>query len=413
MSESPRNSSPPEGGDEARAEGSEPLEAAPAEPASPEPGEVGEATGEPALSGNALFGSEAAPLAEAPLVADDFASAEPQDVGEAEASPLDQLDERALDGNQPLISPEESDAIIAAMRAGSLRPDAVPPVAASGNVHFKSAHDAQRTQLGAPEAPLRRAIELADRVCGELADAVLDKLLQLATVIANASLIPSEVVSVEAALEPYVATGAGWDVIGVGRSGLRGTIVIAGGLADALLARRLGAGDAVKPGGTSRGLSPLGRRVLHPFAEACLDCVAKSFFGERRELRLVAAGSTPAKLAPFAPCLKFGVRVRFGEIEDDVVVVLYDEALAAAVRTDGPSDREQWGRILEEVDVEIVARLGIAHTSVRAFLGLRTGSVLRLDGSPERPVSLLVDGTPVLLGMPMVHEGNLAIEVKS
>jgi flagellar motor switch/type III secretory pathway protein FliN len=383
-----------------------PQEGAPAEPLSPSD----------AASPAALF-SDDAPVASsgAALFSDDGPApfeAGPPPVSElSEAESFDALEQRPA-GDQPLISAEESDAIIAAMRAGSLRPAAEPAIEPSGKVHFKSAHEAQRTQLGAPDAPLRKAMELADRVCGDLADVVLDKLLQLASVIASASLLPSEVLSVETALEPYVATGAGWDVM-AGTS-LRGTVVIAGNLADVLLARRLGAADAVlKPGPRSRGLSPLGRRVLSPFADAILDCVARSFFGERKELRLVAAGSTPTKLAPFAPCLKFGVRARFGEIEDDVVVVLYDEALASAAPKEGLSTQDAWGRILSEVDVEIVARLGIAYASVRDFLALGTGSVLRLDGSPERPVSLLVDGTPVLSGMPIVHEGNLAIEVKS
>ena len=64
-----------------------------------------------------------------------------------------------------------------------------------------------------------------------------------------------------------------------------------------------------------------------------------------------------------------------------------------------------------DVEVEVVAILGRTTTTVRALLALERGSVLRLDSAPERPVDVRVDGVTVLRGMPVVKDGNLAIEV--
>ena len=68
---------------------------------------------------------------------------------------------------------------------------------------------------------------------------------------------------------------------------------------------------------------------------------------------------------------------------------------------------------LGDVEVDLVAVLGRCPFTVRSLLALDCGSVLRLDGAPETPVELQVDGVPVLRGMPVVKDGNLAIEVKT
>lgn len=342
-----------------------------------------------------------------------FAAAENDaSFGEAGELPGAVSDAAVPDGSQPLISAEESDAIIAAMRAGSLRPEPVAPPPSSRPADPATGLSAHTMQIGAPDGPLRKSVEAADRAAVDLASIVLDKLLELASVIAGATLIPAEVTTVEAAAAPYISTAAAWDVVCGDETGLRATIVVGGQLAETLLARRFGAADAVaRPTGAGRGLSNLGRRVLTPFAQACVDCVASALMADASRLRLVAAGSTPTKVAPFAPCLTVGVRARVGDLEDDVLCLLYSEGLTHAARPSAGGDRDRWTKILGDVDVELVARLGAASTSVRELLALGVGSVVRLDGAPERPVGVWVDGAAVLEGMPQVHEGNLAIEV--
>ena len=69
------------------------------------------------------------------------------------------------------------------------------------------------------------------------------------------------------------------------------------------------------------------------------------------------------------------------------------------------------GDVISDVEVEVVAVLGRTASTVRALLALERGAVLRLDGAPDRPIEVRVDGVTVLRGMPVVKDGNLAIEV--
>lgn len=307
-------------------------------------------------------------------------------------------------GLDPLLSHAESAALLDAIRTGSLP----PPRAEQKN--------AQPTALGAPDAPLRRAIGKAERTTRSLANAVQGALLSLGGVLAEMQLLESTVMAVDTATGAFDDHAASWDVVAGGQATPRGLVVVGPILSERLLARRLGASDAVGArAGATRGISPLARRVLAPFATACLAPVADAFLAASGPVALVARGSTGAAVAGFSPCLRIAVRALFGEIEDEVAVLLYEEALTPRVAPGlGPSDdRDRVGRTLAEVDVDLVATLGRTHVSVGELCRWTTGSVIRLDGSPERPIEVQVDGVPVLLGMPIVHEGNVAIEVRS
>ena len=52
----------------------------------------------------------------------------------------------------------------------------------------------------------------------------------------------------------------------------------------------------------------------------------------KRRGNAVIKDRTDAKVIGTAPCLKLGLRVRMGEVEDDIVAVLYDCALAPRAR---------------------------------------------------------------------------------
>lgn len=352
--------------------------------------------------GGGLFGVAEDPAGEAPVGGDLFASEPGVELPENSLDPVEGV------GGQPLISAEESEALIQAMRAGSLAPAALsPPEPAS------AATDATTVRLGAPEELLRRAIERADRVVQDLADAVVGALLEQVGIVADADVMDSAVAPIEQTFEAYVATATAWDAVPRGARGPWATIVLGGNFADVVLSRRLGADGAVaKPSARSR-VSALGRRVLAPVAAGCVRVVANGLVDGLAGAELVAAGSTELKVVPSAPCLRLGVRVRMGEIEDDVLVVLYEPALAPRPGT-GRETAEGVVRMrnaLHDVDVELRATLGTARMSVRELLALGTGSVVRLNGTPERPVTVSAAGTPVLSGMPIVHQGNMAIEV--
>jgi flagellar motor switch protein FliM len=339
---------------------------------------------------------EAAPFSLPPAGALDAIAAEP---GALEG-------QRELEGSQPLISAEESDAIIRAMRAGSIAPAALSP---APSVSPTGPGEAKPYQLGAPGAPLRRAVDRADRAAQELAEAVIASLLEQVGVIADAEVLGTEVSPVEETFAPYLVTATAWEAMPKGEAAPWATVVLGGSLADVVLARRLGADGAVaKPVLRKGGVGPLGRKVLLPIAEACLSAVGRVMIERPPALALVAAGAAETPPAPSAPCLRIGARVSLGDVEGDVLVVLHEPALAP--RAEGQGD-SRMRLALTDVDVELCASLGVARISVRDLLSLGLGSVLRLSGSPERPVLVSASGTPVLSGMPIVHEGNLAIEV--
>ena len=68
---------------------------------------------------------------------------------------------------------------------------------------------------------------------------------------------------------------------------------------------------------------------------------------------------------------------------------------------------------LQTMRLQVVAELGKTELTLEQMLGLQVGQVLRLDTSPEDPVTVGVSGTPKYLGRATVHHGNLAIELES
>ncbi len=324
-------------------------------------------------------------------------------------APLDPLP--GMDRNQPLISAEESEAIIRAMRAGSLAPASLAP---PPSVTPGAPPEARPMVFGAPDELLRRFVEQADRVALELADVLVGALLEQVAVVADTEPAESAVETASIVFEPYVESGTAWDVVVTGQGRPWATVVLGGSLADVVLARRLGAeGTVARPGTRSRAMNALGRRVLAPIAEACVATVASGLTPALGGWGLVPAGSTVVRIALTAPCLRVAVRVRIGDIEDDALVAIYEDALVS--RPGGEEAQAETERrmqtSLQDIEVELAALLGETLISVRDLLALEVGSVIRLSGTPDAPVPVTASGTPVLSGMPIVHQGNLAIEV--
>ena len=62
-------------------------------------------------------------------------------------------------------------------------------------------------------------------------------------------------------------------------------------------------------------------------------------------------------------------------------------------------------------EIELVAVLGTRRSFVGEVLAMDVGQVLRLDSVPGQPLSLQVEGVTKLRGMPVIHHGNLAVEI--
>jgi flagellar motor switch/type III secretory pathway protein FliN len=188
-----------------------------------------------------------------------------------------------------------------------------------------------------------------------------------------------------------------------------GRVVLEPNLVAALLERRLGAADALvgaRP--IERAPSPLELRVLEPLARAAADKIVAPFVPG--QLTYGPPGRPSELGSPLAPCAAVTLTLtpRRGS-PAEIKVALFASSLGHVSGT--PKLGARMGDVLSDVEVEVVAVLGQTTSTVRALLALERGSVLRLDGAPERPIEVRVDGVTVLRGMPVVKDGNLAIEV--
>ncbi len=295
------------------------------------------------------------------------------------------------------LSAEESEALLDAIRSG----------AASGA--------ARKATLGSADEPMRRALRTADEALPTLARTLQATLLRVNAGQSETAFEPSSVVTYESfasGLDPAAAT---WRVHAGNPREPLGLVVIGPALASAILERRLGAPSTLA--GTrpvERAPSPLERRVLEPMVREVLSAAVKPFLADASALVLSEHRTDVETVSRFAPCLRMFVSLALKNgTTTDVTIALFG---AAFVSKPVASLADGGGRVMEAiegVEVSAVAILGHCVSTVRDLLSLEAGSVLRLDGAPDRPIEVRVDGVPLLRGMPVVKDGNMAIEVRS
>jgi flagellar motor switch protein FliM len=64
-------------------------------------------------------------------------------------------------------------------------------------------------------------------------------------------------------------------------------------------------------------------------------------------------------------------------------------------------------------EIEAVALLGDYVSTVREVLGLRVGDIVRLSTTPDEPLVIRVGDKAVARGMPVVHHGNIAVQIQA
>jgi flagellar motor switch protein FliM len=125
-------------------------------------------------------------------------------------------------------------------------------------------------------------------------------------------------------------------------------------------------------------------------------------------------------MSQFEPMLRVGLRLTApGSEPDELVVALTGSAVLTTVPRAAetppikasPNDRSRMiGRVVT-TEIRAIAILGQTKSNIREVLSLRQGDVIRLDSVPNQPVNVRVGSIPVLRGMPVVHHGNLAVEI--
>jgi len=66
---------------------------------------------------------------------------------------------------------------------------------------------------------------------------------------------------------------------------------------------------------------------------------------------------------------------------------------------------------LSFAELEMVAVLGRAKSTIRSVLSLKVGDLVRLNEAPDAPLQVYVEGQKKMIGVPVVSHGNIAVEV--
>jgi len=132
----------------------------------------------------------------------------------------------------------------------------------------------------------------------------------------------------------------------------------------------------------------------------------------------------------FAPSWEIVGRIRFnftGLAEETAIYIWVPLSLMESLAADDSGDTEmmvdevreeldskRWdsvGKMANGVPVEARVLLGSTDLSLREISGLEVGDVVRLDSRTTDPLTIVVQGTPKLLGRPGLRNGGVAVQI--
>ncbi|HKU36543.1 MAG TPA: FliM/FliN family flagellar motor switch protein [Polyangiales bacterium] len=311
------------------------------------------------------------------------------------------------EGNEPLLSPEETSALLDAMRSGSDLSSVEP------------------LDLTSAERPLRDALATADACARAIAEA-LDKLMLRATGAPSsteelpAEIIPYKVVRSAipqgAAIVPFRAA-----------DGSLGVITLGPQLVAFVLDRRMGAPMGKDlPSEPRTSLSLLDRRLIEPFSMSIVEIFSKHWCDDAKAFPPGSVISQPADLPmlpQFEPLLQIVFRVAPTGMAGDQVVIAMSSGIVSRAKSSSHAkepqtaptehDRLRMTEAIGGTEVEAVAVLGSYITTVREVLELRAGDIVRLSSTPDEPLEIRVGDKPIFAGAPVVHHGNLAVQIQA
>lgn len=311
------------------------------------------------------------------------------------------------EGNEPLLSPEETSALLDAMRSGS-------DVSAIESLDLTSA-----------ERPLRDALATADACARAIAEA-LDKLMLRATG------CPSSTEELPAEITPYKvvrsAIPQGAAIVPFrAADGSLGVMTLGPSLVSFILDRRMGAPlNKELPSDPRTSLSHLDRRLIEPFALSVVELFSKHWCNDPKAFPPGSVIAQPADLPmlpQFEPLLQLVFRVAPTGLAGDQIVLAMSSGIVSRAKSSthvkeqaaAPTefDRSRMTQAVGGTEVEVVARLGEYITTVREVLGLRSGDIIRLSTTPEEPLEVSVGDRIVFHANPIVHHGNMAVQIQT
>ena len=309
---------------------------------------------------------------------------------------------------EPLLSDEETSALLDAMREEETR----------GEV------EAKKTDLGSPEGPMRDALGRADAAAIQLGRAARTQLLKQTARGMDVELLPAEIVPrdvLTSSIDPHALLFTLRS-----RGEALGVVALDSNLGRSVLERCMGAPESNGEAAPGGALSELDRRILRPFPAAVVEALGETFL-RGRPLTLEDHDDADDGGVRFEPMLRLGLRFsNGGQRAGELLLALTAAAVTSACpkqqaarealqkkKEEAPRAKDLLVEKIAGAEVDLIAVLGRARSSVRDLLALQTGDVLRLSGAPGDPVALCIEDVVLGYGNPVVHKGDLAIEVTS
>ncbi len=313
------------------------------------------------------------------------------------------------EGHEPLLSAEETNALLDAMRSGV----------------DDGAGQVESVDLTSAERPLRDALGIADACARTMVTAVDKFMLRISGWSAATEELPAEITPYKV-VRASVPQGAAV-ITFKSLDGSLGILTIGPLLVSFILDRRMGA-----PLGKDAPLEPrtelslLDRRLLEPVASALVGLFSKHWCDDPSVFHcgpVLAHSADLPMMAQFEPLLQVALRVvPMGMAGDQIVIALTSGAVlrgkgvrrkADEAYTPSPQDQMRMADALRHAEVEAIAVLGKVRSTVREVLSLQAGDLLRLESIPGEPIELHVGDKLVLFGMPVMRHGNLAMQVSA
>ncbi len=321
---------------------------------------------------------------------------------------------------QPLLSGEETDALLGAMREGEKD---IP---------------ADDIDLTSPDRPIQSALPWADTKTGALCVGFRKLLYKQLNVNFTVNSIQPEATpwgQVREDLAPNSALGCTET-----EDGGRLWVILDPTTTRGILNRRLGLNTSETPANEGEGdpeaetdgnsesealetrpLSQVDRGILRSAFDHWAESAGIAWCDRQGAFRAKRVFTSPDALPEIdntKPFLSIAFDILIGEQRKGRVLLIFDaEAVVSTVpketKEETPSNESETEKLVHRImnaEVEISATLGQSDTSIREILALKLGDVVRLDSVPGTPIDTFVDDAPVFRGLPTVHHGNLAIE---
>lgn len=308
------------------------------------------------------------------------------------------------DNNEPLLSIEETNALLEAMRSG-----------AEGSAEVEGA------DLASPERPLRSALDRADSCSRAMAHSVDKLMIRMTGCSTSTEEQPAEIIPYKV-IRGSIAQGSGVTTLRTA-DGSMGLLVIAPPITSFMLDRRMGAPINDDTRSDSRlELSPLDRRLLKPFVDMLAETLGQHWCNDPNAFEagdVYADAADVPMMAQFEPMLQIGLRIAATGVQSDhVTFALSVGAVRSSIpkkKVTGPSisevDRAKMMECIRGSLIRCTAVLGQTKSTVGHVLTLSAGDLLRLDGAPDQPIEMKIRDTVVLRGKPVLQHGNLAVQV--